>query len=677
MDPSFNNSYDFPLIALMGVVTEVDATYNYTRTGDQLPQGTPNSRHFGTNEYEFYIQDSWRLKPNLTMTIGLRYELFSPPWETTGLQVGPSVDMGKWFEQRGINMRKGIPSNADPLITFDLAGPVNGKRGYYDWDKKNFAPRLAFAYSPRPQSGFLKKIFGDADKTAIRAGFGIVYDRIGAGLLNSFDRFGSFGLSTGLTNPAAIQTLDCAPRIASMNVIPTTDCTGTEIFIPAPPGAFPQTPPYTLDSGGFSISWGIDNSIKTPYAYTLDFSMARELPRNFSFEAAYVGRMAHRLLLQEDLAMPLDLYDPKTGIDYFSAARRLSELGAAGYDTSAITPQLVGASASYWDFLLGTTPAAGYASNVQAAYDLLSNPSYGFLYNETTGLFVIDYFAFPAVPVMGYNTFFNQQYSSLYAWRSKGTSAYHALQLSLRKRMSHAVQFDLNYTWSKSIDLMSDAERIGPWGGLGGQVINSWSRKQLRAVSDFDAASQLNMNWIWELPFGRGRWLGNNAHGLADAIVGGWQVSGIMRWTSGFPVNIFNGYTWPTNWQLGGQAMLVGKPPLTWTTKNGDGTVNMFPAPQAALAAFRHGFPGESGVRNPIRGDGYYGFDLGVGKRWKMPYAEGHSLQFRWDTFNVTNSVRFNVQSNPPLLDQVSAFGNYTGLSTGPRVMQFALRYEF
>lgn len=677
VDPAFNNAYDYPLIALLGSVTEVDATYNYDRKGNLLAQGVPIRRHFGVDEYELYFQDAFRIKPNLTLTYGLRYELLSPPWETTGLQVGPSFDMGQWFEQRGIHMRKGIPSNADPVISFDLAGPVNGKRGYYDWDKKNFAPRLAIAYSPRPSSGWLKRAFGEGDKTSIRAGFGIVYDRIGAGLLNSFDKFGSFGLSTGLTNPAAIEGLDCAPRLTSLSVIPTQDCTGAQIFIPAPPGSFPQTPPSTLDTGGFSISWGLDNSIKTPYAYQLDFSVSRELPRGLTVEASYVGHLAHRLLVQEDLAMPFDLYDPTTGIDYFSAARRLSGLGAAGYDTSAITPQLVGATASYWDFLFGSTPAAGYDTNVQAAYDILSNPFYGFLYNETTGLFVIDLFGYPAVPVTGYNTFFNQQYSSLYAWRSIGNAAYHALQVTVRRRMTHGVQFDFNYTFSKSIDLASDAERIGPWSGLGGQIINSWAHKQLRAVSDFDAAHQINSNWIVELPFGQGRRFANKAHGALEALIGGWQTSGIFRWTTGLPVNVFNGATWPTNWQLGGSAAFIGAPPATRTTRNGDGTVNMFPNVQTALNVFRHTLPGESGIRNGIRGDGFFGWDMGLGKRWRMPYAETHSVQFRWEVFNVPNANRFDVQSNPPSLDQVTAFGKYTGLLTNPRIMQFALRYEF
>jgi hypothetical protein len=280
-------------------------------------------------------------------------------------------------------------------------------------------------------------------------------------------------------------------------------------------------------------------------------------------------------------------------------------------------------------------------------------------------------------PTTGQNSFWNRQYGSLYAWRSIGNSSYHALEVSLRKRMAHGVQFDFNYTWSKSVDLMSDAERIGAWGGLGGEIVNSWNYKQMRSVSDFDTPHQINANWVAELPIGRGRPLAHNAHGVLQALIGGWQNSGIIRWTSGFPVNVFNGYTWPTNWQLEGNAMLVGAAPPTHTTKNGDGTVNMFRDPSAALAAFRNPIPGEGGERNVIRGDGYYGWDMGLEKRWKMPYAENHSLQFRWEVFNVPNSTRFNVTSNPPEIDLATSFGNYTGLLTSPRVMQFALRYEF
>jgi hypothetical protein len=299
VDTSFSNSYDFPTIALMGIVTEVDATYNYDRNGNILPQGAAIRRHFDAREYEFYGQDSWRLKPNFTLNLGLRYSLPSPPWDVNGLQVAPNVSLGQVFNQRGVNGATGVPSSRDPLFQFNLGGPVNGRKGLYGWDYKDFAPRLSFAYSPRPSSSWLKSLVGEGDKTVIRAGFGMAYDHFGQGILNSFDQNGSFGLSTTLSNPAAIQTEDCAPRITNMNAIPTTGCAssnvgGGTIFIAAPPGGFPQTPPTSLSSGGEAIAWGMDDTLRTPYSYLLDFSVSRELAGHFAIEASYVGHLAHR-----------------------------------------------------------------------------------------------------------------------------------------------------------------------------------------------------------------------------------------------------------------------------------------------------------------------------------------------------------------------------------------------
>lgn len=667
--PSFNNSYDYPLIALLGAVTEGDAVYNYDKSGNLIPQGTPIKRNFALDEYEFYFQDSWRVRPNFTLTYGLRYELMSPPWEVNGLQVAPNINMGQWFQQRGIDGATGVPSNVDPTITFNLGGAANNAPGMYPWQKKNFAPRLAIAWAPHGGSGFLKDLVG-ADKTSIRAGAGIVYDNFGEGLISTFDSNGAFGLHTLITNPPAALSLATAPRLTSIYAIPDA------VLTPAPPGGFPQTPP---DIPG-NIFWGVDNSLKTPYAYQLDFSFSRELPKNMIFEASYVGHLGHRLLTQEDLAMPLDLVDPTTGVDYFKAATRFSQLAEQGVPASAITPGLVGPTAAYWGNIFPNLPTLGGFTGLtplQAAYSVMSNS----LHNETTGLFNLD---FPGVVCpngcskFGPNAFYNPQYSSLYAWRTIGNSAYHGLQVSLRKRFSQGVQFDLNYTFSKSIDLSSDAERIVPWGGLGGQVINSWDYKALRAVSDFDTTHQVTASWVAELPFGRNRAFASNANRFVDAVIGGWQLTGIWRWTSGFPVSVSNGAIWPTNWQLGGDAMPSGSVlPTTGAFKFGDGTVSLFPDGTAALSDFRHDYPGESGTRNNLRGDGVFNIDMGLDKRWKMPYNENHSIQFRWEVFNVTNSVRFNVQSVSLALDNQSSFGNYTQELSVPRVMQFALRYDF
>jgi len=688
----FGNSYDYPMMAMMGIVSELDATYNFDKNGNPQALGTPVKRHWGDNAFEFYVQDSYRVKPNLTFNFGVRYSLESPPWETTGTQVAPSFSMGQWFKDRGQRMLVGGSSVDDPEVSFDLAGPGNGKKGYYNWDKNNFGPHVSFAYSPRMDSGLLHKLFGD-DKTSIRGGFGVVFDHVGPGLLNTFDANGSFGLSTQLSNDI-VPSVATAPRLTGLNTIPTQG------FPPPPQGGFPFTPP---DGGtGLAIFWGLDDTIKSPYSYSVDFSIGRELAHNIGFEVSYVGRFSRRLLVQEDLAMPLNIIDPKSKIGYFQAARQLTNLTVADTPVADVNASTVGPTAAYWQNIIKPLQAgdqysvmcdpAGATSfttdPVQAAYGVFSC----FPYNETTALGVLDFYGsdFGGIAgiqgqnpdnfygtVFGQNGYFNRQFHSLYAWRSVGSANYNALQVNIRKRASRGLQFDFNYTYSKSIDLSSDAERIDAWGGLGGQVINSWDPNALRSVSDFDTTHQFNANWIYELPFGKGQYFGKSANGALDALIGGWQLSGLTRWSSGFPVSVSSGSTWSTNWQLPGDGVPVGKI-VAKTTKNSDGTVSLFPDPQGAtgVGAFRPALPGESGVRNNLRGDGFAGLDMGLSKRWKMPYAEGHSLQFRWEVFNVLNLNRFDVQTIDKNLDE-SAFGQYSGLLTKPRVMEFALRYEF
>ena len=221
---------------------------------------------------------------------------------------------------------------------------------------------------------------------------------------------------------------------------------------------------------------------------------------------------------------------------------------------------------------------------------------------------------------------------------------------------------------------------IGSGTGLNNAIVNAWDPNQGRGVSAFDATHQFNANWIYELPFGRGRSYGRNANRVLDALIGGWQFSGLFRWTSGFPVNVDNGYlNYPTNFDREGNTDLVA--PVKTGAYFNTGTPNIFANGPAAINSFAPAYAGESGQRNVIRGDGYFGLDFGVSKRWSMPWNDAHHLQFRWETFNVPNSVRFNVQSSlvsgALTLGSGGSFGDYSRLLTNPRIMQFALRYEF
>jgi hypothetical protein len=172
---------------MLGVLSQTNAQYNYNIDGSVIPLGEPTTRLYASDEYEFYVQDSWKIGNNFTVSGGLRYSLFAPPYEVNGVQVAPEFSLGEWFNQREQNMKAGIPSNESPLIRIVPSGPKNNGRGFYEWDKNNFAPRASFAWTP-------------TTRDVIRGGYSLVYDRIGHALATTFDAGGSFGLSSSISS---------------------------------------------------------------------------------------------------------------------------------------------------------------------------------------------------------------------------------------------------------------------------------------------------------------------------------------------------------------------------------------------------------------------------------------------------------------------------------------------
>jgi hypothetical protein len=394
--------------------------------------------------------------------------------------------------------------------------------------------------------------------------------------------------------------------------------------------------------------------------------------------------------------MPLDIKDPQSGMDYFTAATLLGKAFDSGVNIRNIgtipyfehlfpaaaglgTSQLSGCAPGVSVGANGVPIWSGNVTATQAMYDSFAcNRG-----NETTALYLADVpeICFPACSSLGPYAFFDPQWSSLYAWRSIGNSSYNGAQVSLRHR-GQGLQFDVNYTFSKSIDVGSNAERINTFEGFGfaSQVINSWSPKQLRAVSDFDARHQMNANWVWDVPVGSGRHYGSGMGGITDALLGGWQLSGLVRMSSGLPFTIEPGLGfWSTNWELTSAAVLNGQVPKTGHFIDKQGDPNVFADPTTAVKAFRLAYAGESGQRNVLRGPGFFGLDTGLSKSWKI--TERQNIKFSWETFNVTNHPVFDVGSLQYVgnnsITTASSFGKFTQTSSKPRSMQFALRYNF
>jgi len=739
VDKNFGPNYDSATAIVMGILAEGDGIYNFARNGSALPQGQAINRHYAINDYEFFGQDNWRITHRLTLTYGLRWVLEAPPFETSGYQVAPCVqaagggctsqNVANWFNRSAQLATQGMPANNAGEISFVLGGPQNHGPGLWNWDHKNFSPRIAVAWAPDTGEGWASKILGKRDRFTIRAGYSIMYDHFGVPIVNSFDQNGSFGLSTRLGNSAGSVTAANAPRFTCLipgssgqSCLPPACANLNDagcLFGPPPTGGFPNTPSNTA----FAINWGLDQSVKTPYTHTFNFSLQRQITPRSAVQVAYVGSIGRRLPMQVDMAMPINLNDPTSNTRYFQAATMLSKLAAApnpqsstgfGTDVNNVTPvpffenlfpAWAGVATQNALTSNGLNCNTALTSGVLPANPTATQNIYEiwncYPHNETLTLKYLDLPASittlnPALPnsKFGPYAFYHDQFSSLYAWRNIGTSDYNALQVTYNARWGANLQGQFNYTFSKSFDEASAAERIGPYEGTGGTgndlngggiVINSWDPLSLRGLSDFNAFHQINANLVYQLPFGKGQRFVGNASPLLNALVGGWHVSGIFRWTSGFPVTVNNGFTWATNWNIEGDAEPNGPPPKASNPKNvvvdGVSGPDIFADPTAALTAFRPEWPGESGVRNNVIGDGMFDIDTGVSKDFSL--GEHRRVEFSWQAFNATNSVRYDVRgpvgasSQPSLSQGAAQFGRYLWPLTTPRFMQFALRFEF
>src|SRR5712692_2293354 len=661
---TFRNPFKRAIMGLYGTITQIGSSFLNSGTSQALVTGDPVRRRFEVNEYEFYGQDSWRIMRDLILTFGLRYGYYGVPHESNGLQTQPILDIQNWFAARVQAMNAGLPSANVPVLSWDKSGPANGKPGYYRPDKNNFAPNVSFAYSPGFKSGWFEKIFGGPGKSVIRGGDRVVYDRIGGAFVISLDQEGAVGLVTNVQNRAGALSYSSAPRFSGFSSLPPV-----ANFVSGPPPGFPSTPACSISNRGLIV----DNRLRTPYSYALDFSYGRQLRGGIGLEVSYVGRLGHKLLAKADLGAPLIyLRDPVTGTTYAQAINLLYDRSNQGsLPASAIGP------IPYFENLCpgraGTCgPSLPNCTATQGAY-LLARTAFPSFTDSLNNLEGFSKLAFPA--------FFQQQFDSLPAWTNMGSSNYHALQVVVRKRFRDHLLFDVNYTWSKSIDNASVVENTDR---LGGQIADAFFPHKAFAVSSFDIKHQMSGDWVYELPFGRGRWLGHDGPGWANQIIGGWQTSGIIRWRGAFPIALENGFNFPTNFFLTGPGTQIC-PINTNLLKTASGGPNLFgdtAGQDAAFACLEFTRSGSSGSRNSIRGVRYFNLDFGLRKTFRLP-MENHKIVFDWHVFNLFNHANFDdrdMRTNP---ESRSTFGRYVSTIGGDeranngRVMQFSLRYEF
>jgi hypothetical protein len=666
VDGSFANSYNLATADLAGIISQVTNQYNYVvskdgSTGALANQGAFVNHDFKSNEFEYYVQDSWRVRNNLTITFGLRHTLLQTPYEVNGQQVQTTTNLHDWFATRASQAALGIVDQ--PTLSFAPSGQARGLQPYWPMEKKNLAPRLAIAFSPN-------------DKTSIRAGFGLFYDHYGQGIVNSFSQFGSYGLQGQKQTPNDALTPDAAPRLTNVHTIPQINgATPTSI-------SYPYTPSTDAFTTGFATAIGLDDKIHTPYSYTMNLSIQRELPGGFTLEGAYVGRLGRHLLQQTDLAAPLDLVDPKSGQDFYTAATILTKEVYAGASNVANVP--------YFEDLFPDAAgvgADGSGHGGSATQNIYQNLFQAYPVNSSYIQYSLDILCSPGCGGHTNGLYYNHQFNSLYTWTSNGTSSYNAGQIVLRHPASHGLQMDFSYTFSKSLDFGSDSERSCVQCGSNAEstfswIVNAFHPAENYGVSDFDTTHLVTANWVYQLPFGEGKAYASGSSHLVNALIGGWQLSGLARWTSGLPFSVIAGNGWEVDWSQE-SAMVKTGPVKIRKHQLTNGAPEVFDNPTALISGIsqsyplRNPLPGEAGTRNAFRGDGYFGIDSGLTKSWSV-FRE-QQLKFAWEVFNVTNSVRFDVNPLTSLQNQTSSgsFGVYGAVLTQPRVQQLSLRYSF
>jgi hypothetical protein len=336
----------------------------------------------------------------------------------------------------------------------------------------------------------------------------------------------------------------------------------------------------------------------------------------------------------------------------------------AGVATTAVTAQ-----PWYEDVLPpGLGASIGYANNTALVAD--NTQPYGI-----RGDFADDTFLLAAFGILPPNVGMDSQFDENTMYTNKGFSTYNGLLTTLHKNFGYGLQFDLNYTWSHSIDNVSVTANTVAYGGYG-FICDALRPRECRGNSDFDVANYLSGNFIYDLPFGHGRSFGAAIPTWANEIVGGWIVSGLPSWHTG------NAYFAGANAFVAGYAnnapaILTGPiDDMKAKLHGGNGQpLVAYSNLTAASADFTGPLGFEIGSRNNLRGPGYFDMDLGLGKTF--PLWERVSLKFRGDAFDTFNHPNFATPCSD-ITDANCEFG-IVGATTGTatRVLQVAARLEF
>jgi hypothetical protein len=691
------DDYDQLYATSLGVIGDISSNFDYNKTGQETPQGDGGPRAYRYFETEAYFGDTWKVNKQLTLTYGLRYQVYSVPYEVHGEEsVSELVGLGQ--RQSGFNqffndrLEANATGSLTPVLPFFqeiLGGKANNGPSSYAPSYKDFAPRLAFAYNP-----------SFSPKTVINGSAAIVYDRAVINAINFLQDQLSFLFYNSATNELGDLTNPGERLGANLSYASTLN--------PAPSPITTPYIPYVSGGQGYGLADGqegfvIDPHLRDPYSISLNVGIQQELPFHMILHANYVGRLGRRLLADADAGQVLNFPDNISGQTLSQAFAGLTSQLRAG---TAITPQpwfenVVGYSA------INNPNSAGGACTSAAWPIVLYGPSTTAppfanctsLVAATTGQYGVRGDLGDGIPfgLVDYgllmpNIAMPSQFGAQAYLTNKGSSNYHALLFTLSKNLSQGLQFNFNYTWSHSIDNNSQSSGTNALYEVTGIICDATKPRACRGDSDFDVRQIITADFEYDLPFGHNRTFFGNSGTLTNELIGGWSVSGIPSYRTGLPINVLSD-AFIASFAAEDPAIFTGSKSNLSSLKshvnNVQGTVyNFAGGPTGAATAyslFRGPLGLEYGSRNLLKGPGAANLDLGLAKIFPIIPSRAINLIFRADAFNIFNHPNFSNPggSDPDIVNNASPFGQITstispsGQVGDIRVAQFSLRLEF
>jgi hypothetical protein len=596
---------------------------------DTYGQGSAQSEAVRNTGFYLYAQDSWKLKPNLTLNYGLRWELNTPladvsqhvetfrPGQSSTVYPcgGPNTDC---TSQDAIGL----------VVPGDNGVPAGMTQTYY----KAFAPRIGIAWTP-----------GNSGKTSIRAGWGLFYNPIEQLVLAQFGAEPPFGGSTTLSETQfnlPFLGQDTTPYLNPFNgVITPQRGTSQDWARFEPIDLFGDFQPH----------------MRAQYSAQYNLTIQRELSKDMKLEVGYVGSQGHRLLATHDI----NYSNPQTCLDLDNIASFNQNYVTAGNGGLPTTCAQFTEDAPY--FIPGGTvlPADLHLPYAQNKSVIPAGTTIG--NNGITLVGLRPYSSPQCDPMTGNGCPINQipVFTGIFAQDTIAGSSYNSLQVSLEKRFVHGLQFTAAYTYSKSIDDASSFEGIlNPLPGA-----NNYAR------SLFDARHRFVLSYYWELPV-------RKYNGIVGKVVDGWAVSGIVTYQTGFPIRITsssdNELMNSFDFELPGEPNQIA--PFSWQRPQTNGNY-YFNSPTSQTSIFSEanvfGYVG-SAPRTICCGPGISDTDISFIKN--IPVNERSHFEFRAELFNLFNHTQFyNPDGNST---DGSQFGQVTQVKD-PRLAQFALKFYF